>query len=381
MSSDLQYVSGLAEAFDTLLIDTGVVLRLIGVLVQGDTDLYQQTYKLLTRIALKEAHLLATPEVTSALAQAISRDSIAQIRVLELVVDLSNVNRELFGAYEATGLLRQALEVYFTDDILAKLASIQIIEKFGDSPDSCAYLMQSTFISQLQREFEEGSGDDSSRLSLMVLFAKLHTWSHSYEFSQPFWDLLISALSERTYTHYNYGFTAFCQIASSTEVKSRQGAHILFSNNNLVTAWLTHQKSGQAESKTAFYISLAVVLRHADEVVARQAFNCVQLGLLQKDFRQVFSDVKSAALEAIEVAAKFPWAAEKLYSDPSFAESILTRSPHNSAELCRRLHSANKAALESGAQFDSVLLGHLRQFVSAGVFAVVDSFQVMEEAN
>lgn len=146
----------------------------------------------------------------------------------------------------------------------------------------------------------------------------------------------------------------------------------LFTNNNLVAAWLAHQRSSQPDAKTSFYLSFALVMRTADEDEARQAFNSVQLPLLRRDFKIVFNDVMSAALDAIEASAKYSWATEKLYSDPSFAQAILTRSPHNSADICRRLYSTNKAALESGAQLDSVLLEHLQRFVAAGIFAVVN---------
>mmetsp|Transcript_18851 Transcript_18851/g.34141 ORF Transcript_18851/g.34141 Transcript_18851/m.34141 type:complete len:377 (-) Transcript_18851:32-1162(-) len=373
-----QFLQDLNVSIETVQPDTQLLLKLIDFIVNGDTDVYQLAYNTLKKLATKEevSELLTSAPVVDALTKGAQGNSISQIRILELVVELGNSSQTLFRKYESEGLLRQALEVYFTDDLLTKLASIQVIEKFGDSEASCQYLIRSAFMAQLGREFENPGTETMTRLTLLVLFSKLHAWTHNYEFSQVYWELLQEALNSSSYTLYNYGFLAFSHTASEPEGVAR-----LFSNNNLIAAWSSHQRATQSESKASFYLSLALVMRNAGEVEAKQAFNSVQLNVLHRDFKTVFNDVKSAVLEAVEASAKYAWAAEKLYSDPSFAEAILTRSPHNSAEICRRLYSTNKAALESGAQFDSVLLGHLRQFVAAGVFAVVETFEVLEEAN
>lgn len=221
MASALTFLQDLSQSLDTVQVDVQLVQRLIGFVVQGDTQEYQLAYNLIRTLAQREGvqSLFTSGEVVDDFARGSEGNSIAAIRILELVVDLSNQSTTLFSSYEAAGLLKTALGVYFTDDLLTKLTSIQIIEKFGDSASSCEYLINSPFMGQLRREFEDPSTDTTTQLSLMVLFAKLHTWTHNYDFSTTYWEILTSSLESSSYTLFNYGFSAFCQVAQSPKVR------------------------------------------------------------------------------------------------------------------------------------------------------------------
>lgn len=46
---------------------------------------------------------------------------------MELIIDLSNIERPIWEAYMASDLMKSVLSVYDTDDILAKLNAIELI--------------------------------------------------------------------------------------------------------------------------------------------------------------------------------------------------------------------------------------------------------------
>jgi hypothetical protein len=63
--------------------------------------------------------------------------------------------------------------VFSSSDLLVKLASIEVIEQFGNSEHGCRFLLQSPVLSQARAEFSSAETDPYTINKLIVLFAQL----------------------------------------------------------------------------------------------------------------------------------------------------------------------------------------------------------------
>jgi hypothetical protein len=78
-----------------------------------------------------------------------NKDSIIQMRFMELIVTVATFSEKAFEFMKGSGLLHRAVELYDTKDILLKLNVAEVIEIFGNSPWTIQFLKEDEHIWKL----------------------------------------------------------------------------------------------------------------------------------------------------------------------------------------------------------------------------------------
>lgn len=303
-----------------------------------------------------------------------STDSVVAIRYMEITLVLANIRHDVFNHFETQGIIDKAISLYFTDDLLAKLATVETIGYLGESAHSAQKLLEPRTFDMLNQELSNDNTNLYIRNKLVVLFAKLFSYTARHELIEGrYWQLLQSMLTEYDISANNDAVTALCYL-----FKKPEGAESFNSRESLVHSWSILQTSGQIEKKTGFYISLANLFRHspANLVETLLAKHKKWAENITKELVVPFPDILENVVNCIEAASNYDWAVRILYGDPRFAEFMLKRNPNHTAELARSKFKANQNATQYVQ--DELLLDRLRNFVRQGPFAPSEVY--VEEA-
>jgi hypothetical protein len=303
-----------------------------------------------------------------------SRDSILALRYMDITLASANIRQDVFDLLDSNGVIDKAISLYFTDDLLAKLAAVETIGYLGESAHAAQKLLEPRTFDMLNQELSNDNSISYIRNKLVVLFAKLFSYTARHELiAGTYWQLLHSMLTEHEVSANNDAVTALCFL-----FKKPEGAASFASRESLVHSWFSLQTSPQIDKKTGFYISLATLFRHSPANLAEMILskNKKWSDNLIKELVVPFPDILENVVSAIEAASYYDWAVRILYGDPRFAEFMLKRSASHSAELAHNKFKSNRNA--TSYLQDELLLERLRNFVRQGPFAPSEAY--IEEA-
>ena len=68
------------------------------------------------------------------------KDEVVQLRFMDLIIDLSNLDRCVWETYMKSDLMLKVVAIYNTDDILVKLNAIELIQNLGNSQWNANFL-------------------------------------------------------------------------------------------------------------------------------------------------------------------------------------------------------------------------------------------------
>lgn len=96
-------------------------------------------------------------------------NDIQQIRVLHLFVELGRASAPAFSILETRGAYKDVLDAFFTEDILMKLNSVEVMDTLGSYPRGQELLAKGAIPQQLAKDLSDPMCDDTVRLCVTRL--------------------------------------------------------------------------------------------------------------------------------------------------------------------------------------------------------------------
>lgn len=79
-------------------------------------------------------------------------DDVVKCRAMELVIEVSNLDENLWRHLRETKVFDAAVKIYNTADLLLKLAAVEVIQKLGDSAWNAKYFSESSLLKEVLAE-------------------------------------------------------------------------------------------------------------------------------------------------------------------------------------------------------------------------------------
>ncbi|KAL7066730.1 hypothetical protein ACR3K2_28350 [Cryptosporidium serpentis] len=97
-----------------------------------------------------------------------------RLRIIGLFIDIVSSSEQLFNICEEKGhFFTLALQEYFTDDILLKLASLRLLEDLGEYKYGLKFLYKESISILLLKDLDNPLVDDEVRIAILYLLSKM----------------------------------------------------------------------------------------------------------------------------------------------------------------------------------------------------------------
>lgn len=230
-------------------------------------------------------------------------DSTIQLRLIELAIEAGNRNLQVFNSLSSTDIYEMALDMFTSDDLLTRLASIEMVAELGNSEQGCKILLKEKVRNMIHASVDDESNDIYTRTKLLLLACKIYSYTGNAGLLEgKFWSVVEEALRSNDPAMINNGLTGLTLISSRP-----QGLALIASNGNLITAFAKLQSSPNENSKIGFYIVLAEFATHGDDENVRKVLtNCNWISPVLKEISIPFQEVLISILKAAKSLLRYP---------------------------------------------------------------------------
>ncbi|KAF8821536.1 hypothetical protein IE077_001927 [Cardiosporidium cionae] len=89
------------------------------------------------------------------------------VRVLSAFISIGRISKEIFEKCEQNGLYDRLLRMYFSDDLLMKIITIDLIHELSDFPAGVEFLTKGDIPSDFLRELRKSNVDNSIKVTIL----------------------------------------------------------------------------------------------------------------------------------------------------------------------------------------------------------------------
>mmetsp|Transcript_17197 Transcript_17197/g.17117 ORF Transcript_17197/g.17117 Transcript_17197/m.17117 type:complete len:255 (+) Transcript_17197:1-765(+) len=113
-----------------------------------------------------------------------SGDSTIQLRYIELAIEAGNKDSEVFNALANIGVYEAAIDMFTSEDLLSRLASIEVVAELGNSEQGCKVLLKEKVRNMIRESVEDDYNDIYTRAKLLLLACKIYSYTGNAELFQ-----------------------------------------------------------------------------------------------------------------------------------------------------------------------------------------------------
>ena len=322
--------------------------------------------------------LLSSPSVLSLLSSGLScPNDTYKVRFCDLIVRLSIASPTLYQTYSAQ--LDHILALYQTTDLLLKLALVEIITAFGDSPQTLNHLLHSPSFPLIAQELDSAYTEDYVKGRVLVLYARAAEVATDLTLlTGKFWQVLNSFVAVSNLGQFNAAITALCLITRKPE-----GIAAVLTRETTLQALFSLVNSPVPEKRLGLYSVLIQAFSSGLEDQSKSLYLRLPVpasgrSAVCKELKSPLFDFHEPCFRLLHSLSRFNWALSAIFGEPELAEILLTRSPRHNSAISTLKFEVIEAAHKTPMPFTQLLRARIGEYVAAGVFA--PAMGLVEEA-
>lgn len=322
--------------------------------------------------------LLNSPVVLSLLSSGLScPNDTHKVRFCDLIVRLCIASLTLYQAYLV--LLDQVLVLYQTTDLLLKLALVEVITAFGDSPQTLNHLLHSPSFTLIAQELDSAYTEDYVKGKVLVLYARAAEMATDLSIlTGKFWQVLNVYVSASNLGQFNAAITALCLITRKPE-----GIAALLARETTLQVLFSLLNSPVPDKRLGLYSVLTQAFTSGLEAQAQSLYSRLPMpasgrSAVCKELKSPLFDLHEPCFRLLQSLSRFDWALSAIFGEPELVEILLNRNPRHNSTICMVKFEIIEAAHKSLMPFTQLLRARIAEYVTAGVFA--PALGLLEEA-
>ncbi|KRX10959.1 Armadillo-type fold [Pseudocohnilembus persalinus] len=230
---------------------------IISLISEQDSDTSLNIVNAISKMLSKEIIKFTKDEIFIALLQEgmEHKDDIIRMRYMEIVMEVSNSSEEAHNFLQSKQILDKCIQQVVTDDILLRLAAVEVISKMGNKKYNSKFLAEHEQMKKIISDAFNPKEELYVKKYLALLISKLLS-NGTMELSVHMRNNFINLLTQLFFEGQEEGFYAAMDIISHL-VQTQEGINLVISKEEIFTAYMSMGESTKEQIRMKFIGSFA----------------------------------------------------------------------------------------------------------------------------